>query len=338
MTRAFVKTSQTTAKMTQETENPAVPSEQLTQSKVDSTQFMVATPQTLGELESVAFTSIFQSGQDTNLGISDGQSPSGQGPANKSEYAGIHQLDVSRKSFVAVSNFKPESAKQARSLRIHLGIKESDNGFERIFRDLSCIPDDVGRSQHIKRLLVAVGLSIDVSSWPPLATVSQSGEDQRSSFNINFRFSSRDSGLEALNTKLCQMPISTHRNQFVKRLLFNAYVSVPKQALTAQSLSQAQQATQVSQTLSPTQTSTPAPTANPVLISTPYSKLTPTAKTSTSSKSTANTTTAATGFGSLDSFTSWSTGEETPVANMAENRSPLKISLKRKSSIGGLGT
>ena len=327
--------------MTQETECPAVPGQQLTQSEVDSTQVVVATSQPLGELESVAFSSIFQSGQDIALGIPDNpasQSPYGQGPADKSESAGIRQLDVSRESLVTIVRSKPESAKPSRSLRIHLGVKESDNGFERIFRDLSRLHDDVGRSQHMKRLLVAVSLGIDVSSWPLLETTSENGKDQRSSFNINFRFSSRDSGLEALNTKLCQMPTSTHRNQFVKRLLFNAYVSVPKQALTAQSLSQAQQAIQVSQTLSPSHTSTPTLALDPVLSSTTSSVPIQTVKTSTSSKSTEDTTPAASGFSSLDTFNSWATGKETPVANKDEKRSPSQMSLRRKSSIRGLVT
>ena len=326
VTKAFVKPTHTTAKMTRNSENPDVPAHEPTKNMVDPPQIVGYPPQTVVKLESGSVSKSFHPIDGTDQSSNDG--PVRPVNLNNSEERSEQEQVGKRKTRSELDHSKPEAAKPTRSLRVHLGIKASENGFERIFQDLCCLTDDVGRSQHIKRLLVAIGLGIDVSSWPALETTSENGKDQKSSFNINFRMSTRDSGLEALNTKLCQMPTSTHRNQFVKRLLFNAYISVPKQALAVTS------PTQALQVLFPTPALTLCADLNP----SPSSVPTPAAKTSTSSKSAENSTTDTTGFGSLDTFTSWATEEETPVSNKDEKRSSSEMSLKRKSSVRGLGT
>lgn len=179
------------------------------------------------ELESGAVSGSFPA-------VQPGRGLAGQSSQAASHGAGVQPFDEMRNFRSALGYCPPGSAARLKSFRICLGFKSSDNGFERIYQDLACLADDAARSQHIKRLLIAISLGVDVAGWPALAISPEGIKNQSPSFNVKFRMSSRDGGLEALNAELGRMPEAAQRNQFIKRLLFKAYLAVPKQALAAQ--------------------------------------------------------------------------------------------------------
>lgn len=139
----------------------------------------------------------------------------------------VKAAEIRTDSLAAIQTAQKAEEYDTSPIRMAFTVQYTDMGLERLYEELASQQSDLERTRHVKRCLFDI---VRGDFKRPSFNRLELGDNDRDSFKIQIRLSSRDVGLEALYGELRQLKTTFKRNNALRRKLYDAFNQIPIKA------------------------------------------------------------------------------------------------------------